>query len=600
MGDIHCIIEATIGRSSEVHLEKPNTDGVPDYVLGDPDRLRGILLNLYTNAAKFTKRGSIALRVRVASKDYRPSPAQVIAQQQRGPYASWPDIQAGPGQIGRGHSGKHSSASWGAITAVSPQKGTRQAPGAQHSRSVRALSHPQTAASDADISSPDQARAEGPGAKAATDAYMTLQRGQDAHNAAEAIDSTNGITTPVACEHVAGHALLQHAGQVINKAADKLQKNAGLNALGVNKTQPKLGHRILQSDLLHTVKEERGDDTQSMQGKSDDTQSMRGKSERVTSQTRGAHQLQGSVLSSASPQHEALSKISQSESGRIESSSGRLSNSSVLDLPEESSSSGGSPSESKADFEDQADEPGTSQHQPAQIQGASTYSPADSTHASVVRADPPEGGNWDAQEEQTDTRERRTSGTSRSFLGERTHSNSDVTDSDASFRCSGSSCFSDYPPPMRKSFSSPPETLNEAADEAAAAQQQSSSRQTSDLRRSGGFTATSYNGMSSGKATLAKGVVTTVQELGNGWCNTVAHPKAPVLVDTTSIQTSYASDASVSLAPDSSDAVIESPFQHAPSPAGQFHWVLPFVLITTACFLLSGFGAGTASADGMS
>jgi signal transduction histidine kinase len=28
-------------------------------VLADPDRLRGILLNLYTNAAKFTKRGHI-------------------------------------------------------------------------------------------------------------------------------------------------------------------------------------------------------------------------------------------------------------------------------------------------------------------------------------------------------------------------------------------------------------------------------------------------------------------------------------------------------------------------------------------------------------
>ncbi|KAL0047756.1 hypothetical protein WJX82_011186 [Trebouxia sp. C0006] len=76
VGDIHCIIAATIGKSSEVQLEKPNTNGVPDYVLGDPDRLRGILLNLYTNAAKFTRKGSIALRVRLASKDYRPRPAQ--------------------------------------------------------------------------------------------------------------------------------------------------------------------------------------------------------------------------------------------------------------------------------------------------------------------------------------------------------------------------------------------------------------------------------------------------------------------------------------------------------------------------------------------
>lgn len=38
---------------------------------GDPDRLRGILLNLYTNAAKFTRRGAIALRVSVAGPNYR-------------------------------------------------------------------------------------------------------------------------------------------------------------------------------------------------------------------------------------------------------------------------------------------------------------------------------------------------------------------------------------------------------------------------------------------------------------------------------------------------------------------------------------------------
>ena len=44
---------------------------MPTQVLGDPDRLRGILLNLYTNAAKFTKRGAIALRVLVTGPNYR-------------------------------------------------------------------------------------------------------------------------------------------------------------------------------------------------------------------------------------------------------------------------------------------------------------------------------------------------------------------------------------------------------------------------------------------------------------------------------------------------------------------------------------------------
>jgi signal transduction histidine kinase len=42
------------------------------FVFCDPDRLRGILLNLYTNAAKFTKRGHIVLRARSVSRDYTP------------------------------------------------------------------------------------------------------------------------------------------------------------------------------------------------------------------------------------------------------------------------------------------------------------------------------------------------------------------------------------------------------------------------------------------------------------------------------------------------------------------------------------------------
>lgn len=70
--DVHCIIEAMIGRSDDLQLLPPELCEVPSAVMGDPDRLCGILLNLYTNAAKFTKRGFIALRVRAYSGDFVP------------------------------------------------------------------------------------------------------------------------------------------------------------------------------------------------------------------------------------------------------------------------------------------------------------------------------------------------------------------------------------------------------------------------------------------------------------------------------------------------------------------------------------------------
>ena len=60
-------------------LLPPDFDGAPLTVLGDPSRICGILLNLYTNAAKYTKRGSIGLRIRVVGANYRPDPADALA-----------------------------------------------------------------------------------------------------------------------------------------------------------------------------------------------------------------------------------------------------------------------------------------------------------------------------------------------------------------------------------------------------------------------------------------------------------------------------------------------------------------------------------------
>lgn len=79
VNDVYCIIEAMIARSSDVVLLKPQLVDIPQYLLGDSDRLRGILLNLYTNAAKFTRRGAISLRVSVRGATYRPQAAQHAA-----------------------------------------------------------------------------------------------------------------------------------------------------------------------------------------------------------------------------------------------------------------------------------------------------------------------------------------------------------------------------------------------------------------------------------------------------------------------------------------------------------------------------------------
>ena len=543
VGDIHCIIEATIGRSSEVQLEKPNTNGVPDYVLGDPDRLRGILLNLYTNAAKFTRKGSIALRVRLASKDYRPCPAQVIAQQDRGgPTAARHDSQTGPSQNESGSGHKPSRVAWGAINVASSHSGPNSRRPSMASRQLsQADSSPacEPAAAEAAASSPIQARVEGPGAKAAADAFIAVQRGQDAHNAADAINhQVFGMTTPVAAEHIAGHALLQRTVSVIDKAADKMQRDAGKSPVGHDQAQAQLGRTMLQSDPLHAVKEDCSSSAQSQQGAT----------EPPLTQSRDAHQEAGPSVS----QHAGQGILGRAESSKTGSTSGRRSSTSVLDQHDESSSSDGSSTPSRGEPEDLAESfPDQSLH----AQRDRTERQAVSLEPSTMRADPPESS-------QTAYKERRLSGTPRSAIGERTRSSSDVTDSDVSFRHSNGS-FSDYPPPMRKSFSSPVDTLTEAADAAAAAHLASG--------QSAGVTVTGYNGMSSGKATVGKGVTTSVQDLGDGWFNTVAQAKAFVRGGTSSAGSSYDSQDSVPASQSNPDRPQQSPFSQGPSPTGCHH-----------------------------
>lgn len=75
VGDVHCIIEAMCGRGSAVALLPPDLSQAPAApVLCDADRLRGVLLNLATNAAKFTRTGHICLRVREVPRDGFPAP----------------------------------------------------------------------------------------------------------------------------------------------------------------------------------------------------------------------------------------------------------------------------------------------------------------------------------------------------------------------------------------------------------------------------------------------------------------------------------------------------------------------------------------------
>lgn len=58
-------------RAEEKHLELSSTinHDVPDYIYGDAERLKQVLLNLLGNAVKFTAKGSISVRVKLVKED---------------------------------------------------------------------------------------------------------------------------------------------------------------------------------------------------------------------------------------------------------------------------------------------------------------------------------------------------------------------------------------------------------------------------------------------------------------------------------------------------------------------------------------------------
>ncbi|MGU3360210.1 ATP-binding protein [Methylobacterium sp. M6A4_1b] len=57
-------LSVEIAQGRDVHVATDIGPDVPDWVLGDPTRLRQVILNLATNAIKFTPRGSVILRIR--------------------------------------------------------------------------------------------------------------------------------------------------------------------------------------------------------------------------------------------------------------------------------------------------------------------------------------------------------------------------------------------------------------------------------------------------------------------------------------------------------------------------------------------------------
>src|ERR1700753_4096815 len=67
-------VEVVAGHASAkgLTLRESIAPGVALYLLGDPNRLRQIIINLLSNSIKFTERGGLEVRVESDSEDLRP------------------------------------------------------------------------------------------------------------------------------------------------------------------------------------------------------------------------------------------------------------------------------------------------------------------------------------------------------------------------------------------------------------------------------------------------------------------------------------------------------------------------------------------------
>lgn len=525
VGDIHCIIEATIGRNAEVLLDKPNTDGVPKYVLGDPDRLRGILLNLYTNAAKFTKQGFISLRVRVAGHDYRPSPAQVKAQQQHGPRPM--HSTALNRQSSEEASQQLLLKQHRVLFALDRSQNASASPFLSNALAIPHLSHTASAMrsqSMRDSQSPHSrqeqgkdvtaiggaatsghadaaAKMESPFDEAEAQAQTALLRGQKEHDVAHETMQDAQITTPAACEHIAGQVMLARTAQKISRAANLVRNGMSEGKQEADQMQDSEEHGLQDNESYH----------QHQAGNSPCGSQSHHSQEPLSSSHQSTQPQQSSTATTAAT---ASAKAYDDTTSQLSTVAEELAGSQTLDAVKRDHSR----QSSTCVLDDQ---PTSSSSSDDARQSATHYRPSTS-NGHTQSAPTPYGHNskhWhsadalpDAHVRTSPHQETNASTPRSSNIGDRSHSSTDLTEHGCQ-KSSGS--FSDYPSPMRRSVSSP--GLCEGSEDFFS-ESSKPNRPTS---------AVAYNGTASDKATLGGGIVTSIQDLGSGWHNTVAQRRPP-------------------------------------------------------------------------